>query len=94
MVTLKQVSEAPPGDGAVVRDVMVANPAAVSPDADAAEAFRLLMDGASPGASRLLVVYGDGRLAGILTKTDLMHALQIRSVEANGHRAMGEAVAV
>lgn len=89
VVTLRQISDAPPGNGAVVRDVMVGNAATVSPDADAAEAFRLLMDGASPAASRLLVVYADGRLAGILTKTDLMHALQIRAVQADVGAARG-----
>jgi chloride channel protein, CIC family len=48
----------------------------VPPDGDAMEALRLLLG--ERGQSALLVTSGEGRLEGIVTKTDLLQALQAR----------------
>jgi Zn-dependent protease/CBS domain-containing protein len=94
IVTLRQLSANPAAsaDAATVRDVMVPGPPTLPLDADASAALRLLAERDEPG--RILVLDPDGRLAGILTKTDLTHALQIRAVQADARRPRWEPVPV
>lgn len=81
LVTVGQLTNVSPAT--TVRDVMIPVPHTLPLDADAAAAFRMLAEGDGSAPSRILVLEPDGRLAGILTKTDLMHALQIRAVQAD-----------
>jgi CIC family chloride channel protein len=55
----------------------------IPPDGDAMEALRLLLGERSQTA--LLVMDADGTLEGILTKTDLLQALQVRGETASIH---------
>jgi CBS domain-containing protein len=54
-----------------VRDLMTANPQVIEPDADAREAARNMLYG---GVRRLFVEH-DGRLVGVVTQTDIAHAI-------------------
>jgi CBS domain-containing protein len=93
LVTLRQLSANPAArDSATVRGVMVADPPTLPLDADASAALRLLSERDEPG--RILILESDGRLAGILTKTDLTHALQIRAVQSEAQRPRWEPVPV
>lgn len=65
---------APP---AAVADVMSREVESIPVTADASEAFRQM----SAADFRRLVVMDGDRLAGILTKTDLMHAIKVRAVQ-------------
>jgi CBS domain-containing protein len=55
-----------------VADLMTADPVTVAPDASAKEAGRLI---AEHHHNRLPVVDGDGRLAGVVTRVDVLEAL-------------------
>ncbi|HEY6446116.1 MAG TPA: chloride channel protein [Acidobacteriaceae bacterium] len=77
-VTLWTVLHVPPEKWKTTRiqDLMDARVARVQPDCDVTEALRLLL-----GEHRhpmLLVVSGDGQMQGIVTKTDILHALKTR----------------
>jgi chloride channel protein, CIC family len=64
-----------------VRDLMDANIGRVAPECDVSEALRLLL-----GEHRqpmLLVVSGEGEMRGIVTKTDILHALKTRREDRN-----------
>ncbi len=56
----------------VVRDVMRPDPATLPPDASLAQATRRM---AEQGLKRLPVVDGEGRLIGILSRADVLHAV-------------------
>ncbi|MNK73400.1 Inosine-5'-monophosphate dehydrogenase [compost metagenome] len=58
--------------GAHVRDVMTSPVVTVSPDADIAEAASLMAD---RGFNRLPVVDASGRLAGIISRADIVRTL-------------------
>jgi chloride channel protein, CIC family len=64
-----------------VRDLTDHRVIKVPPDCDLTEALRLLMS--QRAQHMLLVTDGDGNLEGILTKTDILSALNPRS--GNGH---------
>jgi chloride channel protein, CIC family len=64
-----------------VRDLMDANIGRVAPECDVSEALRLLL-----GEHRqpmLLVVSGEGKMQGIVTKTDILHALRTRRQDSD-----------
>jgi CBS domain-containing protein len=54
-----------------VRDIMTPNPLVIEPDADAADAARRMLYG---GVRRLFVEF-EGRLVGVVSQTDLAHAI-------------------
>ncbi|MOA55288.1 Magnesium transporter MgtE [compost metagenome] len=58
--------------GAHVRDVMTSPVVTISPDADIAEAASLMAD---RGYNRLPVVDAAGRLAGIISRADIVRTL-------------------
>lgn len=73
-ITIDQVQRTPPEQK--VANVMEAPPEAISLDTSANELFdRMIRD----NQHRLLVVNAEGYVVGIVTKTDLMRALQIAS---------------
>jgi predicted transcriptional regulator len=51
----------------------------VSPDCDVTEALRLLLGGHSQ--RMLIVVSKEGKVQGIVTKTDILHSLRIQREE-------------
>jgi Zn-dependent protease/CBS domain-containing protein len=61
-------------DAYTVGEVMARDLATVAPDADAMAAFTAMTDN---GVGRLPVTDADGRLVGLVTRTDLMTALEI-----------------
>ncbi|WP_225335525.1 CBS domain-containing protein [Halomicrobium urmianum] len=76
VVTLEDVQERSPGarDGAAVADVMSTDLVTVPRDAEATEALSALQ---REGVGRVLVTDTDGRLAGLVSRTDLMTVLEI-----------------
>ncbi|HET8712157.1 MAG TPA: CBS domain-containing protein [Gemmatimonadales bacterium] len=54
-----------------VRDIMTANPFSIEPEADAADAARQML---YAGVRRLFVEH-DGRLVGVISQTDIAHAV-------------------
>ncbi|NKE36697.1 CBS domain-containing protein [Natronococcus sp. JC468] len=80
IVTLEDVQERAPDTGGVVRDAMSTDPVTIPLDAEATTALRTLQE---ENVGRLLVVDADGSLAGLLSRTDLMTALEV----AQGSRA-------
>ncbi|MFU8869932.1 CBS domain-containing protein [Natronococcus sp.] len=74
IVTLEDLQERADGDDAVVADVMSTDLATVAPDDEATAALRTIQQ---EGIGRVLVVDADGSLAGLLSRTDLMKALEI-----------------
>ncbi len=73
-ISLENVQQANPEQ--LVKEVMSRPPQTIGIDEDATELFdRMMRD----EQHRLLVVDGDGMVVGIVTKTDLMRALQIAS---------------
>ncbi len=94
---MELLSATPEGDRAgvidslpdgLVRDVMRPNPTTLPSDASLAQATRRMAEG---GLKRLPVVDGDGRLAGILSRADVLHAVAElfprRVAEAPAHPA-------
>jgi Zn-dependent protease/predicted transcriptional regulator len=75
LITLAQLQGADPA--APISQLMETHPNTIRPDASALDAFHQ-MSGNNFG--RLIVIDGDDTIAGILTKTDLMRALQLRGV--------------
>jgi len=78
-VTLWSLVHAPPEKWRSTRigELIDAGIGTVSPESDVSEALRLLL-----GEHRqplLLVVSADGKMQGIVTKTDILHALKTRS---------------
>ena len=63
-----------------VQDLIDARIARVSPDCDVTEALRLLLG--EHTHPMLLVVSSDGQMQGIVTKTDILHALKTRRAPA------------
>jgi CIC family chloride channel protein len=83
-VTLWRVLHLPPERWKTtqVRDLIDARVGRVPPECDVTEALRLLLgEHAQP---MLLVVSEEGRMQGIVTKTDILHALKTRKPEAAG----------
>jgi Zn-dependent protease/CBS domain-containing protein len=82
MVTLDDAREVAPveRDAFTVTDVMTRELLTITPDADAMAAFDRLQE---HDVGRLLVVTGDGDIAGLISRTDLMTALDVvRSTSA------------
>jgi Zn-dependent protease/predicted transcriptional regulator len=75
IVTLSELTSTNPM--ARVGEIMRRNPLTIGEDAPAAEAFRIL--GQRPG-TRLLVTDDQGRITGILTSSDIVRAIQVRTV--------------
>lgn len=69
-------------DQTPVRDLTEQRVIKVQPDCDLSEALRLLMS--QRAQHMLLVTSGDGKLEGILTKTDILSALNPRSSNGSG----------
>ncbi len=83
-VTLWSVVHVPPERWKTtqVRDLIDARVGRVPPECDVTEALRLLLgEHAQP---MLLVVSEEGKMQGIVTKTDILHALKTRKAEASG----------
>ncbi|HEX4054293.1 MAG TPA: site-2 protease family protein [Tepidisphaeraceae bacterium] len=74
MVTLRQVQGKPPQTA--VSDVMQRDVPTVSDHAPANEALRLMT---RDGLGRVIATADGGRMSGIITKTDLMHLIRLRS---------------
>jgi len=91
-VTLWRMMQLPPDRWKTthLRDLIDARVGRVSPECDVTEALRLLLgEHAQP---MLLVVSEEGRMQGIVTKTDILHALKTRKAE--GARTVEESVTV
>ncbi len=83
-VTLWRVLHVPPEKWktTLVRDLIDARVGRVAPECDVTEALRLLLgEHAQP---MLLVVSEEGKMQGIVTKTDILHALKTRKAMAAG----------
>jgi CIC family chloride channel protein len=83
-VTLWRVLHVPPEKWKTthVRDLIDARIGTVAPECDVTEALRLLLgEHAQP---MLLVVSTEGKMQGIVTKTDILHALKTRKSDAVG----------
>jgi Zn-dependent protease/predicted transcriptional regulator len=65
---------------APITQIMQRDVPTIDQDARAVDLFRLM---AREGYGRLIALDGDGRMAGIITKTDLMRVIQLRSVVAD-----------
>lgn len=92
-VTLWSVLHVPPERWKTthVRDMIDARIGRVSPDCDVTEALRLLLgEHAQP---MLLVVSAEGKMQGVVTKTDILHALKTRK-EGQPAKDFGEPLAV
>ena len=92
-VGLRDLQEQPV-DGLSVGDLMNADVQSVPDDAPAVEAFKQM---AETGFGRLVAVGPDGAMTGILTKTDLMRMIQVRTAaetERPGTNAGGRGFAV
>jgi len=63
-----------------IQDLIDARIARVSPSCDVTEALRLLLG--EHTHPMLLVVSSDGQMQGIVTKTDILHALKTRRTSA------------
>jgi CBS domain-containing protein len=72
-IDLRQVQGAPPD--ATVGTVMSRTPSTIPQDAPALDAF---MKMGRTGFGRLIALDPTGRMAGIITKTDLMRAIQVK----------------
>ena len=84
-VTLWRVLHLPPDRWKTtqVRDLIDARIGRVPPECDVTEALRLLLgEHAQP---MLLVVSDEGKVQGVVTKTDILHALKTRKTESVGH---------
>jgi CIC family chloride channel protein len=62
-----------------IRDLIDTRIGTIAPECDVAEALRLLLG--EHRQSMLLVVSGKGKMQGIVTKTDILHALRTRKEE-------------
>jgi predicted transcriptional regulator len=74
LVTLRDIQGKDPA--AAVRDVMQPNAPMLSEDATAVEALRLM---SRNGMGRVIATHNGGEMSGIITKTDLMRAIMLRS---------------
>jgi Zn-dependent protease/CBS domain-containing protein len=76
IVTLEDIQERAPDrrDNATVNDIMSTDLATVRPSGEAANALTTLQQ---EDIGRLLVTEGDGSLAGLISRTDLMTVLEI-----------------
>lgn len=83
-VTLWSILRTPPDKwrAVTIRDLMDARIGRISPDCDVTEALRLLLG--EHKQPMLLVVSEQGKIQGIVTKTDILHALRTRRGDANG----------
>ena len=86
VVTVREVRSAEPA--ARVGNVMQREVAAIGPDATALDALDLM---GRTGSGRLPVVDEDGRLRGLLTRTDLIRAVQVRALLDGAAAAAGAA---
>ena len=75
MVSLRELTSSNPM--ARVGEVMVRSPLTINEDASAVDAFRML--GQAPG-SRVIVTDDSGRVTGIITSSDLIRAIQVRTL--------------
>jgi predicted transcriptional regulator len=75
IVTLRELTSTNPM--ARVGEIMRHNPPTIGEDAPAVEAFRIL--GQRPG-TRLLATDYQGRITGIITSSDIVRAIQVRTV--------------
>ena len=75
VVGLRDLTEAPPA-GATVGDVMHTQMCVMPPEAAAQAAFDEM---GRRGFARCVVAGGDGKLIGLLTKSDLMRLIQVRT---------------
>ncbi len=89
MVNLQEATSIPVDQQAAIRVSNIMNPrfSTVSSRAPAMDAFRLV---SNRGSGRIPVV-DDGRLVGIISRTDLMRTLQIRSAQATAQTTSGQA---
>jgi chloride channel protein, CIC family len=80
-VTLWSIVRTPPDKWRTItiRDLMDARIGRVSPDCDVTEALRLLLGEHSQ--RMLIVVSEEGKVQGIVTKTDILHSLRIQRKE-------------
>ncbi|WP_293032407.1 site-2 protease family protein [Natronococcus sp.] len=74
IITLEDLQERADDDDTVVRDVMSTDLVTAAPDDEATTALRTIQ---REDIGRILVVDDDGSLAGLLSRTDLMKALEI-----------------
>ncbi len=82
IVTLEDVQERAPEDrDGTVADVMSTELVTVPRDAEATEALSALQ---REGVGRVLVTDADGRLAGLVSRTDLMTVLEIARTSGSG----------
>jgi predicted transcriptional regulator len=75
LVTLRHLTSTNPM--ARIGDVMDRDPLTIADSARAVDAFRTL--GQTPG-SRLVVTDGEGHIVGIITSSDLVRAIQVRTL--------------
>ena len=71
------------GEGATVRDIMATEVKTIAPSESAVNAFKRISEN---DVGRLVVVDDSGRMLGILSKTDLVRAIQIRMIGDVGAR--------
>ncbi len=74
IVTLEDIQEKGDSQAETVRDVMSTELVTVSPDTEATQALRTLQ---REDVGRVIVTDADGRLAGLVSRTDLMTILEI-----------------
>ncbi|MGH9605863.1 MAG: chloride channel protein [Terracidiphilus sp.] len=98
-VTLWSLVHTPPDKWNVttIGSLVDAHIGKISPDCDVTEALRLLLG--EHKQPMLLIVSGEGKMLGIVTKTDILHALRIRregSAESGygGERSDGQVAAL